>query len=189
MVERQTAREYSVVILGSTGVGKSSLCLQFCRSRFPETYQPTIEDYYRKPISLAGHNVMLDILDTAGQESSLKSSSVFITQALGFILVYDITRRSSFTELIDFRDRVLVAKDAHWVPMVIVGNKSDLNARREVTYEEGRDLAQQWRCDFYEVSAKNKLNHEAPFTQCASLVYKNESAKTVKSENVCCNLL
>ena len=140
-------------------------------------------------ITIESPSAWLDILDTAGQESSLKSRNVFITQALGFILVYDITRRSSFTELIDYRDRVLVAKDAHWVPMVIVGNKSDLNAKREVTYEEGRDLAQQWRCDFYEVSAKNKLNHEAPFTQCASLVYKNESAKTVKSDNVCCNLL
>lgn len=182
-------KEYSIVILGSTGVGKSSLCLQFCRNRFPDSYQPTIEDYFRKPIILKGHNIHLDILDTAGQEVMFQSSLAFITQSQGFILVYDITRKQSFEELVDYRDRILVAKEANWIPMVIVANKCDLESKREVSHEEGRDRAYLWNCQYFEVSAKDKLNHELPFIECANAIFKQEANKNIVSDRKCCNLM
>lgn len=58
--------EFTITVVGATGVGKSSLCLQFSRNRFEESYEPTIEDYYRKSVVLSGHEIMLDIIDTAG---------------------------------------------------------------------------------------------------------------------------
>ena len=182
-------KEYSIVILGSTGVGKSSLCLQFCRSRFPDSYQPTIEDYFRKPITLKGHTIQLDILDTAGQEVMFQSSLAFITQSQGFILVYDITRKQSFKELEDYRDRILTAKDASWVPMVIVANKCDLEQKREVLHEHGRDIAYTWNCQHFEVSAKDKVNYDIPFLECANAIFKHEASKHIVSDRKCCILV
>jgi GTPase KRas len=119
------SRKYKVAIIGSTGVGKSSLCLQFARSRFPENYEPTIEDYYRKSSLLDGEQALFDIIDTAGQEGNLTNLSALIKQAQGFLLVYDITRKDSFLEARVFRDRILDAKNCTAVPLVLVGNKLD----------------------------------------------------------------
>ena len=129
------AKEYKVAIIGSTGVGKSSLCLQFARNTFPVNYEPTIEDYYRKQSNLDGESIIFDIIDTAGQEGNLTNLNALIKQANGYLLVYDITRRDSFLEAKEFRDRILNVKNCNFVPLVLVGNKLDKSERREITCE------------------------------------------------------
>ena len=140
-MDKAATREYKVAIIGSTGVGKSSLCLQFARNKFPENYEPTIEDYYRKQVSLDGEQIMFDIIDTAGQEGNLTNLNALIKQANGFLLVYDITRRDSFVEANEFRDRILNVKNCSVVPLVLVGNKLDKQDRREITNESAQKQA------------------------------------------------
>lgn len=184
-MEKPATREYKVAIIGSTGVGKSSLCLQFTRNKFPENYEPTIEDYYRKQLSLDGEQIMFDIIDTAGQEGNLTNLNALIKQANGYLLVYDITRRDSFNEAKDFRNRILNVKDCSIVPLVLVGNKLDKQDRREVNYETAQKQAAEWNCRFWEVSAKTKNNLESAFVECARLI-KQELVRSRQGSSACC---
>ena len=134
-MDKAATREYKVAIIGSTGVGKSSLCLQFARNKFPENYEPTIEDYYRKQVTLDGQQIMFDLIDTAGQEGNLTNLNALIKQANGYLLVYDITRKDSFLEAKEFRNRILNVKNCSVVPLVLVGNKLDREERREISFD------------------------------------------------------
>lgn len=187
MVESKGPHEYKIALLGSTGVGKSSLCLQFTRNKFQEKYEPTIEDYYRREATLDGESILFDIVDTAGQEGNLTNLDILISQASGFLLVFDITRMQSYIELQKFYDRVLHVKNATNVPIVLVGNKLDVAGKREVSVDEGMALARKWSCKFWEVSAKLKNNLETAFYECARLVRVQETGRYGSEK--CCILL
>lgn len=188
MVERKTMNEYKLALIGSTGVGKSSLCLQFARNRFSERYEPTIEDYYRKIAILDGKSLVFDIIDTAGQEGNLTNLDELIRQASGFIMVYDITQRQSFEELQKFYDRVLHVKNKSHLPMVLVGNKCDVGEQRKITQEQGIALGQKWDCKFWEVSAKTKNNLETAFYECARIIGQT-SNDAISNKKCSCALL
>lgn len=80
----------------------------------------------------------------------------------GYILVYSITLRSSFENCKVMRDKILDCTGTDWVPIVLVGNKCDLTAQRQVPRETAEKLAQEWRCAFVEASAKHNENISAP---------------------------
>jgi GTPase KRas protein len=75
----------------------------------------------------------------------------------GFLLVYSVTSRSSFDDISAFKDKILRAKDVDNVPIVLVGNKCDLESQRQVAANEGKELARQWGCAFMETSAKERV--------------------------------
>jgi len=108
--------DYKLVVIGAGGVGKSALVIQFIQSHFIEEYDPTIEDSYRKQIVVDDTTCMLDILDTAGQDEYEAMRDNYIRSGQGFLIVYDITSRSSFEELSTFRDKILRVKDVESFP-------------------------------------------------------------------------
>lgn len=83
----------------------------------------------------------------------------------GFLLVYSITSRMSFEEISTFYQQICRVKDRDYFPMVLVGNKCDLEADRQVSSQEGRDLAKQFGCQFLETSAKQRINVDDAFYQ------------------------
>ncbi|XP_066912706.1 ras-related protein Rap-1b-like isoform X1 [Clytia hemisphaerica] len=152
-------REYKLVVLGSGGVGKSALTVQFVQGIFVEKYDPTIEDSYRKQVEVDGQQAMLEILDTAGTEQFTAMRDLYMKNGQGFVLVYSITAQSTFNDLMDLRDQILRVKDTEDVPMVLVGNKCDLEDERVVGKDNGQNLAKQFgNCTFLETSAKMKIN-------------------------------
>ncbi|KAK2832294.1 hypothetical protein Q7C36_015756 [Tachysurus vachellii] len=152
-------REYKLVVLGSGGVGKSALTVQFVQGIFVEKYDPTIEDSYRKQVEVDGQQCMLEILDTAGTEQFTAMRDLYMKNGQGFALVYSITAQSTFNDLQDLREQILRVKDTDDVPMILVGNKCDLEDERVVGKEQGQNLARQWNCcAFLESSAKSKIN-------------------------------
>ncbi|TKS90456.1 Ras-related protein [Collichthys lucidus] len=152
-------REYKLVVLGSGGVGKSALTVQFVQGIFVEKYDPTIEDSYRKQVEVDGQQCMLEILDTAGTEQFTAMRDLYMKNGQGFALVYSITAQSTFNDLQDLREQILRVKDTEDVPMILVGNKCDLEVERVVAKESGIGLARQWNsCAFLETSAKSKIN-------------------------------
>lgn len=157
--------EYKLVIVGGGGVGKSALTIQFIQSHFVEYYDPTIEDSYRKQTSVDDEVVLLDVLDTAGQEEFSAMRDSYMRSGQGFILAYAITSRSSFEELQSFHDQILRVKDVDRIPMVLVGNKSDLEEHRQVTTQEGGDLARTWGIPFFESSAYTRSNVDECFAE------------------------
>ena len=151
-------REYKIVVLGSGGVGKSALTVQFVQGIFVEKYDPTIEDSYRKQVEVDGQQCMLEILDTAGTEQFTAMRDLYMKNGQGFVLVYSITAQSTFNDLTDLREQILRVKDSEEVPMVLVGNKCDLEDERVVGKDQGMMMARQFgTCTFMETSAKAKI--------------------------------
>lgn len=157
-----------MVVLGDGGVGKTALTSQFIHNVFVQEYDPTIEDSYRKQVSVDGESIVLDILDTAGPEEFSALRDQYIRDGQGFIIVYSITSRTSFEQATIYRDQVLRVKDQDSEPMILIGNKSDLEEKREVTVTEGRELAKKFGCPFLETSAKTRINVDECFLGCVS---------------------
>ncbi|KAI8390128.1 ferrous iron transporter B [Blakeslea trispora] len=148
------ARARRIAVLGTRAVGKSSLVIQFCENHFVDSYYPTIENTFNKAIKYRGIEYKVEIMDTAGQDEYSILSSHHATGMNGYILVYSISSKSSFDMIKIIRDKILDFTGLETVPCVIVGNKSDLNMQRQVSTQEGQELAQQWNCPFVETSAK-----------------------------------
>lgn len=108
---------------------------------------------------------LLDVLDTAGQEEYNAMRDQYMASGEGFLLVYSINSRDSFDEITSFKDQILRVKDAENVPMVICGNKCDLEIDREVSKQEGKDLCKSFGVPFFETSAFARINIEESFFQ------------------------
>ncbi|ORX77682.1 ras-domain-containing protein [Basidiobolus meristosporus CBS 931.73] len=156
-------REYKLVVVGGGGVGKSALTIQFIQSHFVDEYDPTIEDSYRKQCVIDDEISMLDVLDTAGQEEYNAMREQYMRTGEGFLLVYSITSRHSFEEISTFQQQILRVNDVDYFPIIIVANKCDLESERQVSSQEGKDLARQFNCPFIETSAKQRINVDEAF--------------------------
>ncbi|KAJ5503060.1 hypothetical protein N7463_005934 [Penicillium fimorum] len=177
---------YKLVVLGDGGVGKTALTIQLCLNHFVETYDPTIEDSYRKQVVIDQQSCMLEVLDTAGQEEYTALRDQWIRDGEGFVLVYSITSRASFSRITKFYNQIKMVKEssssgspsgpsylnspmstssgpAMPVPVMLVGNKSDKAVERAVSAQEGQALAKELGCEFVEASAKNCINVEKAF--------------------------
>ncbi|XP_019874287.1 ras-related protein Rap1 [Aethina tumida] len=175
-------REYKIVVLGSGGVGKSALTVQFVQGIFVEKYDPTIEDSYRKQVEVDGQQCMLEILDTAGTEQFTAMRDLYMKNGQGFVLVYSITAQSTFNDLQDLREQILRVKDTDDVPMVLVGNKCDLEEERAIGKDQGTNLARQFNCAFMETSAKAKINVYDVFYDLVRQINKKSPEKTNKKK-------
>lgn len=186
---------YKVAIMGSGGVGKSSLTIRFVASKFITEYDPTIEDVYSKAIDLDGTPCMLDILDTAGQEEFIELIDSWIHEGQGYLLVFNIASKITFHDLNKFADRICRAKDIEnmkSVDVVLVGNKCDLrdsNDSEQVTPAEAKALAKEWGCKYIECSALNEIKNEEIFYEVARLVRATVNGTDNKRRFPFCELL
>ncbi|KAJ5397535.1 ras small monomeric GTPase [Penicillium cosmopolitanum] len=155
-------REYHIVVLGAGGVGKSCLTAQFVQNVWIESYDPTIEDSYRKQIEVDGRQCILEI-------------ELYMKQGQGFLLVFSITSASSLNELSELREQIIRIKDDEKVPLVIVGNKSDLEEDRAVPRARAFGLSQNWgNAPYYETSARRRANVNEVFVDlCRQIIRKD----------------
>ncbi|CAG0882115.1 unnamed protein product [Darwinula stevensoni] len=180
-------REFKVVVLGSGGVGKSALTVQFVSRRFVEKYDPTIEDFYRKEIEVDSSPCVLEILDTAGTEQFASMRDLYIKNGQGFVVVYSITNHQTFQDIKSMKEQIVRVKGTDRVPILLVGNKKDMEHLREVDGMEGYTLAQQWGCPFLEASAKMRFNVNEVF---AEIVREMNVTNTKKEKTFfCCAVL
>ncbi|XP_057312435.1 ras-like protein RAS2 [Hydractinia symbiolongicarpus] len=156
-------RQYKLVVVGGGGVGKSALTIQFIQSHFVQDYDPTIEDSYRKQCVIDDRVAHLDILDTAGQEEFSAMREQYMRTGEGFLLVFSVTDSSSFDEIPRFHTQILRVKDKDEFPMILVGNKSDLENERTVSTAEAQELGRKLKIPYLESSAKQRINVDAAF--------------------------
>lgn len=154
---------HKVIMVGSGGVGKSALTLQFMYDEFVEDYEPTKADSYRKKVVLDGEEVQIDILDTAGQEDYAAIRDNYFRSGEGFLCVFSITEDESFQATQEFREQILRVKGDETIPFILVGNKSDLTDRRAVTLANARAQAEEWKVPYVETSAKTRENVDKVF--------------------------
>jgi len=167
---------WRVAVLGDGGVGKTALAVQFTLNCFVETYDPTIEDAYRKQLVVDNRMCFVEVIDTAGQEEYATLRDQWVREGQGFILVYSIASRATFERLDVFRQAMLKVKRQKPVFM-LVGNKSDKQLEREVSREEGAALARQFGCEFLETSAKTAQNVEKLFTTLVRLLRNSKQTE------------
>lgn len=167
----QPPDNFKFVVVGSGGVGKSCLTLQFAQNQFIDGHDPTIEDSYQKIVKVDGRACRLDILDTAGQEEFASMRTANMRKGQGFVLVYSITDRSSIEKISELHTQLLRIKgnDGRRIPMVLCGNKNDQEDLRKISDAEGTALASQIGATFFPTSAKTTLNVENAFTELVML--------------------
>jgi len=163
-----------MVVIGDTGVGKSCLLLQFVDKRFSSVHDLTIGvDFGTRIVEIGSEKVKLQIWDTAGQESFRSIARSYYRDASGALLVYDITRRESFTHLGRWLAEAQQYANSH-ITITLVGNKADLEHRRVVATEEGQEFARENGLVFVEASAKSAEKVEEAFLRTAELVYQRQ---------------
>lgn len=126
------------------------MTIQLIQSHFVDEYDPTIEgmpsspslgtktdraDSYRKQCVIDEEVALLDVLDTAGQEEYSAMREQYMRTGEGFLLVYSITSRSSFEEILTFQQQILRVKDKDYFPIIVVANKCDLEHERQVSQQ------------------------------------------------------
>eukprot|EP01114_Cavostelium_apophysatum_P000829 TRINITY_DN10731_c0_g1_i1.p1 TRINITY_DN10731_c0_g1~~TRINITY_DN10731_c0_g1_i1.p1 ORF type:complete len:186 (-),score=21.53 TRINITY_DN10731_c0_g1_i1:31-588(-) len=171
--------EINIVVVGSGGVGKSALIAMFVSGVFIELYDPTIEDCYRKHTEVDGLQFMMEIIDTAGTEQFTAMRDLYIKTADAFAIVYSLTAQSSFSDVHSIHDQIMRVKETPDVPMILVGNKCDLESLRCVTADQGIELSRKWTCPYLETSAKRGTGVPSIFQTLARLIYRQKYESTV----------
>ncbi|ORZ30071.1 ras-related protein rab-6A-like protein [Catenaria anguillulae PL171] len=160
-------KKFKLVFLGEQSVGKTSLITRFMYDTFDSAYQATIGiDFLAKTMYLEDRTVRLQLWDTAGQERFRSLIPSYIRDSSVAVIVYDITSKSSFTNTSKWIDDVRNER-GNDVIIVLVGNKTDLNDKRQVTTEEGEAKAQELGVMFMETSAKLGQNVKPLFRKIA----------------------
>merc|ERR1712062_592749 len=162
---------FKYIIIGDTGVGKSCLLLQFTDKRFQPVHDLTIGvEFGARMINIEGKQIKLQIWDTAGQEAFRSITRSYYRGAAGALLVYDITRRDTFNHLTTWLEDARQHANSN-MAIMLIGNKSDLEARRDVKREEGEAFAREHGLIFMETSAKTAANVEEAFINTAREIY------------------
>ncbi|TMW64509.1 hypothetical protein Poli38472_011389 [Pythium oligandrum] len=178
---------FHVSVLGSGGVGKSALTLRFVRDYFVKDWDPTIEDAYRKALTVDEGLCMLEILDTAGQDDFESLRGQWMMDKDGYVFVYSMDSRLSLHELQSFFDLHLQINESRrpLPPIILVANKKDIveqdPSRCQVTTEEGRRIAHSYNATYIETSALTGVNVNAVFENFVREVRKRKVPKPKKS--------
>ncbi|KAM5562507.1 ras-related protein RABC1 [Rosa sericea] len=181
---------FKLLMIGDSGVGKSTLLLSFTSNTF-EDLSPTIGvDFKVKHVTLGGKKLKLAIWDTAGQERFRTLTSSYYRGAQGIIMVYDVTRRDTFTNLSDIwaKEIDLYSTSPDCIKM-LVGNKVDKESERVVSKKEGMDFAREYGCLFLECSAKTRINVEQCYEELVLKILETpsllaEGSAGVKRNNI-----
>eukprot|EP01083_Nonionella_stella_P015946 44608_1 len=166
---------YKFLLVGDSGVGKSSVMVRFSDDAYEESFITTIGvDFKLRTIELDDKTIKLQIWDTAGQERFRTITTSYYRGAHGIIVVYDITDKDSFDNIREWLYEIdRYASDN--VSRLIIGNKLDLAHKRVVSYEDAKSFADDLGIQYIETSAKNNQNIDETFHAMAKII----SAKNV----------
>ncbi|CAO2829893.1 ras-related protein RABA2a-like [Amaranthus tricolor] len=172
---------FKVVLIGDSGVGKSNLLSRFTRNEFCLESKSTIGvEFATRTLQVEGRNVKAQIWDTAGQERYRAITSAYYRGALGALLVYDVTKPTTFDNVSRWLKELRDHADANIVIMLI-GNKTDLKHLRAVATEDAQSFAEKEGLSFIETSALEATNVEKAFQTILSEIYRIISKKTLTS--------
>ena len=154
---------FRICLLGDANVGKTSLLSRFCDNSFKEKYNNTIGvDFRLVTLKCNGFISKIHIWDTAGQERFRSLALNYLNNSHGFIFMYDITDRDSFNNIVNWIDLAL-EKNVKTIANFLVGNKCDNEGKRQISIEEGKNLAKDKNLFFIETSAKANNNVQKLF--------------------------
>lgn len=168
--DQQIDYMFKILIIGNSSVGKTSFLFRYADNSFTSAFVSTVGiDFKVKTVAQRDKKIKLQIWDTAGQERYRTITTAYYRGAIGFILMYDITNEESFNSV---QDWVTQIKTHSWdnAQVILVGNKSDMEAERVVTYQRGKQLADQLGLEFFETSALANINVEDVFVRLVDII-------------------
>ena len=161
------------VIIGDSGVGKSNILLQYINGKFNEDFKATVGvEFGAKNIEINGRIYRIQIWDTAGQENFRSIARAYYKNSICACIVYDITNRNSFNSVQSWIDDCTKQTPRN-ILLLLIGNKNDLNDKREVQYEEGEEFAKKKNMIFLETSAKTGNNIDKIFEKSVKKIDQN----------------
>ena len=164
-------------IVGGGGVGKTTFATYFVSRIFYPEYDPNVEDTYRRRYIDDENIVTVELLVDSASMMSYTTTEVYnMKLADGFILLYSVTHQESLQKLHSFVDKIQKVKECEFIPMLVVGNKSDVESERAVTIDEGFQFAATHNCPFFEASVKYGVNIDDPVHTLAREVIKFKTA-------------
>ncbi|KAG2720936.1 hypothetical protein I3760_02G057600 [Carya illinoinensis] len=174
---------FKIVIIGDSAVGKSNLLSRYARNEFNMHSKATIGvEFQTQVLDIDGKEVKAQVWDTAGQERFRAVTSAYYRGAVGALVVYDISRRSTFDSIARWLDELKTHSETTVVRM-LVGNKCDLENIRAVRIEEGKTLAEEEGLFFMETSALDSTNVKKAFEIVIREIYNNVSRKVLNSDS------
>ena len=171
-----------LLIIGDSSVGKSNFLFQFIENKFTDSHISTVGfDCKSQIVTLPTSKqvVKLQIWDTAGQERYMSVNKNLFLRVQGMILMYDITNRESFEHVTVWINNI--REICSQIPIILVGNKCDLEEERIVTEEEGREIAENNKMNFLEASGKNGTNVKETFYLLAEEIIKGVQRKRMQT--------
>ena len=176
------------VIIGDSGVGKSNILLRYIYNSFSDEFKTTVcVELGAKNIEINKKVYRIQIWDTAGQENFRSIARAYYKNSVCACVVYDISSHSSFEDIQVWIDDC-TKQTAKSVLLFLIGNKNDLNDKREVSYEEGEAYAKAHKMLFLEASAKTGHNINAIFERSVKQIAKNISNNVYDLDNDSCGI-
>lgn len=176
---------YKILTLGEQSVGKTSILLRFTDNKFYSNHIYTIGiDYKFKIVNINNKTVKLKIWDTAGQERFRNITQQYYKGTDGVFLVYDITDRNTFEKVRDWMKQIKEHTQTENIGIMLLGNKCDLNDKREVSFEEGNGLANEYGIMFKETSAYKDINISECFNDLVTNIMPTQTVSEQKEEPI-----
>ena len=173
---------FKLLVVGESGVGKTCMLLRFADDNFEENFLSTIGvDFKVKLITVNDKKVKLQIWDSAGQERFRNITASYYRNCSAIIIVFDITNHDSYDKVSDWIEEV--RRFVPNAPLLLVGNKCDLEEKRQVSYDEGMALAEKMGLLYIETSAKTAHNIEETFVQMSKKLIA-ESLNKPKTDSI-----
>ena len=174
----ENAEFIKIMTLGNMKVGKTNFILKYTEDKFEESHISTIGlDFKIKKVEINNKHYQLLLFDTAGQERYKSIALNVIKDAHGILLMYDITDKATFDSIPDWIQSIKDLKGDDF-PLILLGNKIDLEEERNISKEEGQKFADKIGIQFFETSNKNGINiQEAGLALIKKIIEKKEKEK------------
>ena len=161
-----------IILIGDSSVGKTNIMSKYLKNQFNENSKATVGvEFGSKLFKINGHNIKAQIWDTAGQEKYKAITGAYYKGSKGAFVVYDITRKDSFDSVDKWINDLKSSSDQKLV-VIIIGNKCDLEDKREILDEQGEEKAKSFGCAFLETSALSGNNVDKAFEMMISEIFK-----------------
>ena len=183
MSEEEYEMMVKVILIGDSAVGKTNIMSKYLKNQFMEDSKATVGvEFGSKLFNINGHNIKAQIWDTAGQEKYKAITGAYYKGSKGAFVVYDITKKDTF-DSVDKWIHDLKSTGDPKMTIMIIGNKLDLEHKREVLKEQGEEKARSFGCAFLETSAFSGDNIEKGFEMMISEIFKKYGNDSIEDDD------
>ena len=184
MAEEEYEMMVKVIIIGDSSVGKTNIMSRYLKNQFLENSKATVGvEFGAKLFNINGHKIKAQIWDTAGQEKYKAITGAYYKGSKGAFVVYDITRKDTFESIDKWINDLKTTGDPK-LNIMIIGNKCDLEHRREVLKEQGEEKSRSFGCAFLETSALSGDNIEKGFEMMISEIFKKYENENIDDDDL-----